>query len=186
MIRWRTKEATANFPTPAILFFCGYCVAFAGGNNPTKICRKLNCILEVFKIATRLYRLKLDDETLLRINGIFSSVTCTIKILRLVGIGNRRLNSNGYTTGSSLEINFNNALISVSCLAMANGDAIGYNRSKSTIVDVWLSNQFDQTLAIFKCKHHGKNMPSKLVKHGVKLQFVREMQTAILSMLGPC
>ena len=52
---WKTKEATANLRTPAILCLGGCCSAFASSKNPKKDSRKIDRFHGAFKTAARQY-----------------------------------------------------------------------------------------------------------------------------------
>ena len=59
---WKTKEATANLRTPAILRLGACCSAFAGCKNQKKGSRELDRLHDAFKTAARLRGQNNDAE----------------------------------------------------------------------------------------------------------------------------
>ena len=149
---WITEEVTANLRTPAILSLGGCCLAFASGTNPTKDSRELARFLDVFNTAARLPGQEHDaDRQQNFIQDPWDLIFSDQHDVQSLNQRSRILILNRFTTGHCFEI-------SVSFVAMANGNAIGNGRRKPGIVNGWLGIRFGRTLAIFDSEHQGMNM----------------------------
>ena len=116
--RWKTKEATANLRTPAILCLGGCCSAFASGKNPKKDSREIDQFLGAFKTAARKYGQNPDDEPQDIVKEDPRDITLgdqdiddTVGPVRRNG---RLINLKPYKTSETIEIGVENALIVVS------------------------------------------------------------------------
>ena len=89
-----------------------------------------------------------------------------------------------HQTGETFEVSVENALIVVSRMVLTYGDALGYGPRKPAIVNLWLSNGFVRTLAIFEGETPIGSLPFGAVEYGGKKHQAEEMRPTILRLLG--
>ena len=185
--RWRTEEETANLRTPAVLCLGGCCSAFAPGNNPKKDSRELDRFLNSFVAAARERGQDPDLEPLpigpenpydLTLGNQFDE---TLGPVRQRG---RLLNLRPYKTGDEVVVGIENALIVVSRVALAPGDAIAFGPRKPLLVNLWIGNGFGRTLAIFEGDYTPRPLPYGAVEYNGNRVPEEVMRTTILSLLG--
>ena len=163
--RWRTEEDTANLRIPAVFGLGGCCSAFAPGKNSKKDSRELDRFLNAFVAAARERGQDPDLEPLpiapedpwdLSLGDQFDE---TLGPVRQRG---RLLNLRPYKTSDEFVVGIENALIVVSRVALATGDAIAFGPRRPLLVNLWIGNGYGRTLTIFEGEYTPHSLPVRL------------------------
>ena len=96
----------------------------------------------------------------------------------------RLINLRPYRTGDEFVVGIENALIVVSRVALAPGDAIAFGPRRPLLVNLWIGNGLGRTLAIFEGDYTPHPLPYGHVEYNGKRVSEEVMHTTILSMLG--
>ena len=159
--RWRTEEETANLRIPAVIGLAGCCSAFAPGKNP-KDSRELDRFLNAFMAAALepgqdpdLEPLPIAPEDPWDLS-LGDQIDETLGPVRQCG---RLLNLRPYKTSDEFEVGIENALIVVSRVALAPGNAIAFGPRRPLLVNLWIGNGYGRTLTIFEGDYTPNSMP---------------------------